>query len=137
MVYKLPAEQEYLLAFCRQVLPGSLLLGSPNTDTDSGLITSHCKTPCFSLFSQGGAKTRHNRVAEIKLITDLLKTKNCHFLPLLLYLASKTYSYGSFCLESLLTLKKCLQFGFYVVTDFMYILECTIYLFPSRSSLKL
>ena len=105
MVYKLPAEQEYLLAFCRQVLPGSLLLGSPNTDTDSGLITSHCKTPCFSLFSQGGAKTRHNRVAEIKLITDLLKTKNCHFLPLLLYLASKTYSYGSFFLESLLTLK--------------------------------
>ena len=29
--------------------------------------------------------------------------------------------------------KKCLKFGFYVVTDFMYILECTIYLFPLRS----
>ena len=68
--YKLPAEQEYLLAFCKQVLSGSLLLGSPNTDTDSGSITSHCKTPCFSLFSQGGAKTRHNRGAKIKLITD-------------------------------------------------------------------
>ena len=68
--YKLPAEQEYLLSFCGQVLSGSLLLGSPNTDTDSGSITSHCKTPCFSLFSQGGAKTRHSRVAKIKLITD-------------------------------------------------------------------